>query len=290
MRLFKKWFRQVASGVLLLLAVWQQAPAATVEETLLSRWTFARTNMTGATVTNQAGTPHGTVMGTVTWNDHPDCLALDGAQNYVRLVAAMDTSKLPGTNFTVEAWVALRNVTEWGGIAGCIQDNGSFERGWLLGYRNWNFCWAISTKGTLTYMTAPSVTFAPNTWYHVAGTYEANTMRLWVNGRQIASSTAQSGPVMYAPAPYVIGTYQDDNEFYPMDGYVREVSVYGRAFTAAEILGRYTATSNLFPATVSQPPAPLLPALGPVRAIYRAEQRRGALGYGEPSAIDCGVR
>jgi len=62
------------------------------------------------------------------------------------------------------------------------------------------------------------------------GTYDGSsgtpTMRLYVNGQPIASSTAQSGPILYAPAPYVIGAYQDDNEFFPMDGYVREASVY----------------------------------------------------------------
>ena len=31
----------------------------------------------------------------------------------------------------------------WGGILGMIQDNGSFERGWLLGYINSQFCLAV---------------------------------------------------------------------------------------------------------------------------------------------------
>jgi len=80
----------------------------------------------------------------------PDCLVLDGVQNVVQMGAPMDTSQLPQTNITAESWMALRTTTRWGGIIGCIQDNGSFERGWVLGYTNWNFCWAVSTKGTLT--------------------------------------------------------------------------------------------------------------------------------------------
>ena len=42
-------------------------------------------------------------------------------------------AELPQRAIAAEAWVRVDKPLRWGGIAGAIQDNGSFERGWLLG-------------------------------------------------------------------------------------------------------------------------------------------------------------
>ena len=81
----------------------------------------------------------------------------------------------------------------WGGIAGVIQDNGSYERGWLLGYVNRKFSFALSrakaVKNWIHICRAPS-DFQDNHWYHVVGTYDSDTnaTRLFVNGKLEASA------------------------------------------------------------------------------------------------------
>lgn len=230
---------------------------------LLGHWVFDSAHISGDAVANLTGGLPGRVSGAFSLATKPECLALDGGPSYVSLAEPMNTALMPATNLTAEAWVAIKSPTAWGGIVGCIQDNGSFERGWLLGYLNSNFSFGVSSDGTLTYMPAAS-SFEVNRWYHVAGSYDGATMRLYVNGQLAASSTAEKGGIMYAPAPYVIAAYKDDNEFYGLDGYLREVSVYAQTLTADEILAHYNAQKDQFPAVVTPPVATnLVLALGP---------------------------
>ena len=65
-----------------------------------------------------------------------------------------------------------------------MQDNGTYEKGWLLGFTNKRFSFALNGKGgddSLHYMTADQ-DFIPGQWYHLAATYDGTTMNLYVNG------------------------------------------------------------------------------------------------------------
>ena len=64
-----------------------------------------------------------------------------------KLVGTIEEGKgLPKEALSVEAWVRIEKPTRWGGILSAIQDNGSYERGWLLGYENQQFCFALATE------------------------------------------------------------------------------------------------------------------------------------------------
>ena len=54
---------------------------------------------------------------------------------------------MPVKNMTVETWVKLKSHHTWGGYIGALQDNGSYEKGWVLGNHNDGFSFALSTKG-----------------------------------------------------------------------------------------------------------------------------------------------
>lgn len=148
---------------------------------------------------------------------------------------------LPAKDFSVTAWVMLNDTREDGGITGLAQDNGDFEKGWFLGYNRQNFTFTLSTKGAddgngrLTKISSKSKIGAGQ-WQHLAATYDGQVMRLYVNGKLEAESSAQSGEILYPErGRYVIGAYADDNELNPMDGAIYEVKSYARALQAAEI-------------------------------------------------------
>lgn len=243
---------KVLIGRLLMLNLAGLALSAAAQDGLVGKWTFQADRFTGVTVEDVSGVLDGEVVGPFVLSSNPEALFLDGGESYVRMSGSMDTSLLPTQNLTVEAWVTLGAGTRWGGIAGCVQDNGSIEKGWLLGYDDTSFNMALSSAGTLTYL-ASSSPFVLNRWYHVAGSYDGTTLKLYVNGALAASSTAQNGPIDYLPAPYVIGAYQDDNEFYPLNGGVHEVCVYDRTLSATEIAAHYDAKKSIFPPTVDPP-------------------------------------
>ena len=140
---------------------------------------------------------------------------------------------LPEESMTVSAWVAIDRVTRWGGIMCVMQDNGSAETGWVLGYNDQNqFTFAISTAGAedgdgrLTYIASDSK-FDLGKLYHVVAVYDGRLMQLFVNGKLASSSKDQSGKIRYPKStPAVIGAYHDSNEVYKLNGRIREISLY----------------------------------------------------------------
>jgi len=114
-----------------------------------------------------------------------------------------------------------------------------------LGYDNEHFYFAVSTKGTLTYLTG-TTGFKKGQWYYVVGTYDGSTMKLYVNGVLESTSGEQSGDIDYPPKSfYTIGAYRDDNELYRCEGRLHEIRVYDAALSAREILANYAAKELL---------------------------------------------
>jgi len=185
----------------------------------------------------------------------PARLELPGRDEGVLISSTLEKPLLPVRELTASAWVRVDRVTAWGGLIGAVQDNGEFERGWILGFVNTNFSLALASEkgGRLTYLAATKP-FETNRWYHVAGTYDGTEMRVYLNGEPVGSSLEQAGPILYPPtAPFVIGAYRDDDERYPLAGALNEVRLYRRALAAAEIQAQYQARKSKFPEPAPSP-------------------------------------
>ena len=119
---------------------------------------------------------------------------------------------------TIELWAWDEQFIEWGGYVVAVQDNGAFEKGWLLGTRWKAFSFALSSEdaddgdGLLTYLNAANAS-EMNKWYHVVGTYDSKEMKIYVNGKLEGTSGVQSGAINYPDRIFFsIGAYKDDNE------------------------------------------------------------------------------
>ena len=71
-----------------------------------------------------------------------------------------------------------------------------------------------------------------NTWTHLAATYDGATMRLYVNGVQVASR-AQTGNIATSTNPLQIGGDSIYGQYFA--GMIDEVRIYSRALTQTEI-------------------------------------------------------
>ena len=60
-------------------------------------------------------------------------LELDGHSDAILLSEDINKIELPAKEITVESVVRFREHADWLGIIGAFQDNGTFERGWVLG-------------------------------------------------------------------------------------------------------------------------------------------------------------
>ncbi|MHC4378230.1 MAG: metallophosphoesterase [Planctomycetota bacterium] len=156
----------------------------------------------------------------------------------------------PPEALTVSCWASVEEPTRWGGLVGTIQDNGGYEKGWLLGYDESVFTFALSTEGAddgdgvLTYLPA-ALPFERGTWHHVVATYDGAQMRLYLDGEVCAISDAQSGPIKYdGTAPFVMGAYLDADEAYYHDGRLWEVQLADRAWSDAEVAAAFASEAQ----------------------------------------------
>ena len=169
-----------------------------------------------------------------------ESLLFEGAKAKCLLAADFKSvlKSLPREALTISAWVSVNTPREWGGVLGVIQDNGDKEKGWILGYDSSTFYFGLATAGAddgdgkMTYLKAKTK-YRLGKLYHLVATYDGEKTKIYVNGKAEASTTAQSGDLLYPEAaPYVLGAYQDSNEFHPHHGRIREVNVFGQAAKA----------------------------------------------------------
>ncbi len=209
-----------------------------------------------------------------------------GDVDHVALNATPAT--LPTDALTVAAWVRVDATTEWGGIIGAFQDNGGFEKGWVLGYDNNSFTMGLASTGAddgdgvMTYLDS-NMNLSEERWHHVAATYDGTTMRIYVNGAEGNSTTAQSGAILYpATLEYNIGRYKDVNENNLLVGAIHQVSVWDAALSAGEIKGLFDAKAALAESSGNQDPdlefvvAPYLQYPTPTTMVVRWESSKDA--------------
>jgi len=219
----------------------------------LSEWLFDADHVNGQSVKAAAGTLGATIVGPVKFAaEEPQALLLSGDSKAGHRISVTDdiaAAALPPRAISAEAWVWIDKPLEWGGIVGAMQDNGDYEKGWLLGYCHSQFCFAVASKAkrALTYLKTQSP-FQTGCWYHVVGTYDGNEQRIYVDGRLQGSSREQRGDIDYPPkAFYTIAAYRDDNELYSMAGRLARVCVFDKALTAQQVAARFQEGQARFP-------------------------------------------
>jgi hypothetical protein len=84
----------------------------------------------------------------------------------------------------------------------------------------------------------------PGSWYHVVGTYDGSTMKMYVNGVLMGSTTI-SGTINNPSSPYVwIGKNIVSNVFF--NGMIDSTKIYSRALSSSEVLSNYNSTNIEF--------------------------------------------
>ncbi len=209
----------------------------------LHDWTFSQEKISAQKITSVRGNLKGELEKQAEASRMG--MRLDGENSMD--VPGMTADQLPSRNLTAEAWVSLDSGTRWGSIVGYYQDNGDYEKGWLLGYNETTFLLSVSCESKLHTITSRTA-FEKGKWYHVVGTYDGKTMKLYVNGVEEASGNSANGEIAYpGEAYYTIGAYHDKDEFFRMKGTVHSVRLYGKTLDPTEIIALHAKGKSLFP-------------------------------------------
>ncbi len=163
-------------------------------------------------------------------------LLFDGTNDYVN--CGNDSSlQITGKQITLEAWIyANQWATEiW---QGCIlnkeQNGGSNDNGYMLRCgKNGTFNFNLGS-GSWNEINSPAGAMSTNRWYHVAGTYDGNTMKSYINGEEVASSAKKINIKNALGINLLIGDSQN-NKGRVFDGMIDEVRIWNVARTQAQL-------------------------------------------------------
>ena len=220
------------------------ARTVAVSDGLIGYWSFDKETVNGNTIEDLMGNQDGKIIGDIQIvpGKFGEAIKLPGgAGTRVKITDNILNAILPKEGITLELWVWDEQFIEWGGYILAAQDNGAFEKGWVLGTRRTSFSFALSSDGSddgdglLTYLSTPN-TYNMKEWYHVVGTYDSEDMKIYINGKLENTTGAQSGEINYPDVIFFsIGAYKDDNEDFTHKGLIDEVRIYERALSKEEI-------------------------------------------------------
>jgi hypothetical protein len=141
---------------------------------------------------------------------------------------------------TVEAWIYPTDFKEFeymNTIAAKTIWSFEYSHGWTFRYgsanRTLNFNMGGGTGVSWIDCMAEGV-LTLNAWQHVAATYDGATIRIYVNGTEVATQ-AFSGGVTNADEDLCLGSINNPNDMRYMTGRIDEVRIWNAARTAVEI-------------------------------------------------------
>ena len=152
------------------------------------------------------------------------------------VVEVPGTGLAPAMALTVEAWINLDNPNAYGGIA-AKGINAFTALDYYLGINNGYVRPHLNIGGTWQFFNCNTF-LLPNTWYHVAMTYDGSAVRGYVNG-VLDGEQPGSGAIQSTTHSLRIGAYTTTTIHFA--GLIDEVTIYDRALSGNELFAIHAA-------------------------------------------------
>jgi hypothetical protein len=188
----------------------------------------------GTSADDSVGPNNGTLTNGPSWvSGHSgSAVSFDGVDDHVSV--PHDASLTP-TQITVSAWIkATHWKTEiWRGVVVAKDSWGGSSNGYdLRTGDNGKLSFVVGTSSGWTDASTDSL-MATGQWYHIVGTYDGTTVRVYINGVERGSATG-GGDLSASSYPLNIGRCPYDTTRL-FDGVIDEVAIFNRALTPSEI-------------------------------------------------------
>ncbi len=138
---------------------------------------------------------------------------------------------------TVESWVKPAATSNISAVVSNWTNPSSNSFVLFSSYTSSKPRFRVGPGGT-DYNADSSIALNPGSWYHLVGTYDGSSVKIYVNG-QLTGSTATSGNLLTTNNDFDIGSYGGSNFF---SGIIDSTRIYSRALTASEILSNYNSS------------------------------------------------
>jgi beta-lactam-binding protein with PASTA domain len=181
---------------------------------------------------------NGPVFETDTPDDSPFAVRFDGADDYIDL-GQLDVN---GDGLTLAAWFnadsfpgSYRDPRLISKASGVADDDHVFMLGTISSGTVTRLRARVRVGGVTTTLIATSGNLSTGVWQHAALTYDGATLRLYLNGTEVGSTTL-SGPVDIDPGlSVVVGAQPPGAGDRFFDGLIDDVRILQRAMSATEL-------------------------------------------------------
>ena len=155
---------------------------------------------------------------------------------------AANSVQQPTTNFSASVWVYLNANSSGGyGIVGNFQSGVNPQKGWVIARSSadtkFSF-WADGTANSNGGKVVGTTVIQTGVWYHVVGTYDGTSVKIYVNGSLENSATYSATPGT-TNQPLVIGRWYGNYNDYYTDGKIDQVRIFNKAISATEVTALY---------------------------------------------------
>ncbi|MEA2973857.1 MAG: hypothetical protein QOG82_2315 [Actinomycetota bacterium] len=202
----------------------------------VSYWRLGETSGTAAA--DSVGTSTGTYRNGVALGA-PSLLVSDSANRAASFDGVNDMVSVPSSAalsptgaVTVEAWVRPTAKPAAGSFTSVASKADSYS----IQFNGPQIEFTTINGTTRRRVQAPASAVVVGQTYHVVGTFDGTTQRLYVNGVQLASGTF-SGAMNVNTKAVVLGSWDTASEF--LSGTVDDVAVYAKVLTPAQVATHY---------------------------------------------------
>ena len=165
-------------------------------------------------------------------------IVFDGTNDYVSLG---NSSIFNITNrVSVFSWINIDSASGWDGIFGASSDSGGFMHFQLFnGGIN-----AFLYGPNVGYDRLDGVNITAGTWNEVGFTFGDTTLKMFINGQQLATTPSGTSSNISSATDVRIGRVHDDTRFF--GGKIANTKVYNRTLTSNEVLHNYNIQKGRF--------------------------------------------
>jgi len=171
---------------------------------------------------------HGTLIGDTKWVQGYDggAIELDGNGDYVDTGYTTNLAK-----WTIAVWVISPAAPAASAPTGPVHREKNFQINW--NHTQLAFRGAAALRVGGTWYSASFGTLKADTWYHLAATYDGETLNTYKNGVLVTSNTAPSGAPDAESGSLKFGRHAVADQYF--EGKIDDVRVYDFAMTLDQI-------------------------------------------------------
>lgn len=141
-------------------------------------------------------------------------------------------------SFSVAAWICPDALPAFAPILVRTGDTDEWDDGFAL-FIGENDALAACVRGDDDAGEVSGGALATNEWNHVALTYSGTVLKLYLNGREVASRTFSGPATANAAAPLGIGTLVGRRRVQPFAGAIADVRIWSSALGASQVGDAY---------------------------------------------------